>query len=169
MIKPNWSYFYSRVNIKATPQEIMDMFLIPEKLESWFLSEADFFPSEDPTNARKKNEKIQVGDSYEWRWHGYDRSVVEKGLILEISEPNLLRFIFNKDNQVTLKILPYKDQQILELKQENILTDDQSKMNFYVGCSSGWMYYFNNLKSIMEGGIDLRNKDIDLQSILISK
>lgn len=169
MIKPDWSYFYTRVNIKATPEEIMDRFVIPEKLESWFLSEADFFPQGKAGEKRNKSERIEVGDTYEWRWKGYDKTVVEKGLILEIAYPTLLRFIFNKDNQVTLKVLPYKDQQILELKQENILTDDESKMNFYVGCSTGWMYYFNNLKSILEGGIDLRNDDVDLQSILIAK
>lgn len=44
------------------------------------------------------------------------------------------------------------------LVQEQIPTDDESKFQFHIGCQMGWSFYLANLKSLYEGGIDLRYK-----------
>ncbi|RZK15239.1 MAG: SRPBCC domain-containing protein, partial [Pedobacter sp.] len=46
-----------------------------------------------------------------------------------------------------------------ELTQKNIPTDENSKRNIRLGCHNGWSFYLINLKSVFEGGLDLRNKD----------
>jgi hypothetical protein len=33
-----------------------------------------------------------------------------------------------------------------------------------VQCQLGWTFYLANLKSVIEGGVDLRNKNVDLKS-----
>ena len=43
--------------------------------------------------------------------------------------------------------------------QKDIPTDDESKQGIRLGCHSGWSFYLVNLKSVYEGGLDLRNKD----------
>jgi hypothetical protein len=37
-----------------------------------------------------------------------------------------------------------------------------------VGCGEGWTFYLTNLKSILEGGVDLRNKEMKLKNVINS-
>jgi hypothetical protein len=55
---------------------------------------------------------------------------------------------------------------IVELVQENIPEDDNGKHNWHLGCKTGWTFYLANLKSLAEGGIDLRNKDENLKNMI---
>jgi len=55
---------------------------------------------------------------------------------------------------------------VVELWQENIPGDEDSKVNLHMGCTKGWTFYLTNLKSILEGGIDLRNKNISLKNVV---
>jgi len=57
---------------------------------------------------------------------------------------------------------------IVKLTQKNIPTDDVSKRNIRLGCESGWSFYLLNLKSIYEGGVDLRNKNPEFIGMLNS-
>lgn len=55
---------------------------------------------------------------------------------------------------------------IVELCQSDIPPNDDPKQNLHVQCSIGWTFYLANLKSIFEGGIDLRNKNMELGRVL---
>lgn len=48
---------------------------------------------------------------------------------------------------------------MVQLTHKNILTDNNSKESIRLGCAFGWTFYLLNLKSVLEGGIDLRNKE----------
>ena len=48
---------------------------------------------------------------------------------------------------------------LVNLTQKNIPTDDFSKINIRLGCDSGWSFFLVNLKSVYEGGLDLREKN----------
>jgi hypothetical protein len=56
----------------------------------------------------------------------------------------------------------------VELVQENIPDDESGKLTWHVGCKTGWTFYLANMKSLYEGGIDLRNKNENLQQVLNS-
>jgi hypothetical protein len=45
------------------------------------------------------------------------------------------------------------------VSHHNIPQDDYSRQHIRLGCSNGWAFYLHNLKSVYEGGLDLRNKD----------
>jgi hypothetical protein len=69
--------------------------------------------------------------------------------------------------------LPCKDKKkegenIVELLQENIPTDEQGMHSWHLGCKTGSTFYLANLKSVLEGGIDLRNKSEKLQRVINS-
>lgn len=162
--KYDWSKFYVRININAKPQTIYDYWTTQGNLEKWFLRNAEF--KKPDRTLRKRKNKIQKGDSYSWMWHGYSDEVVEGGKILKANRKDLLQFTFAGNCIVTVKIKTGKGENILELKQENIPTDNKSKVNYHIGCMTGWTFYMANLKSILEGGIDLRNKNIKLQKVL---
>jgi hypothetical protein len=68
----------------------------------------------------------------------------------------------------SISITEHQGQHIIQLTQENIPTDEESKINFYLGCQTGWTFYLTNLKSIFEGGKDLRNKNEGLTNMLNS-
>jgi uncharacterized protein YndB with AHSA1/START domain len=166
MEKYNWSKFTQRIAIKAPVQEIYDCWTTQEGIEKWFLRLGEFSNSE--TLLKDKNAIIQKNDNYKWMWHGYPDEVVEFGKIIEANGHNMIQFTFAEQCLVTIKIYNELNENIIELTQENIPTDEYSKTQFHLGCSNGWTFYLANLKSILEGGIDLRNKNIELTKVINS-
>ncbi|MBI1938679.1 MAG: SRPBCC domain-containing protein [Ignavibacteriales bacterium] len=165
-MKHDWSRFVKRIPINAETKEIYKSWAAPHGLEKWFLRKAEF----KDTNKKilGPNEIIQVGDTYEWYWHGWPDEVVERGTILEANGRDFLKFSFGKAGIVSVAIKNEEGENIVELTQEEIPTDEESKVNFHMGCSEGWAFYLVNLKSILEGGIDLRNKDLRLKRVVNS-
>jgi uncharacterized protein YndB with AHSA1/START domain len=162
----DWTKFTKRIAVKAGIPEIYRLISTPEGLESWFLRLAEFTL---PGNGiRTGSAGIEKDDSYRWRWHGYSDEVEEKGRVLEANGKDTIRFTFAGDCQVTITAVPRNDLTVVEITQENIPTDEQSKVNYYVGCSEGWAFYLANLKSLLEGGIDLRNRDATLAGVINS-
>jgi hypothetical protein len=160
----DWSSFTKRVNVKAAAGAIYPMWATQHGLEQWFLRKADFNAA-DKTR-RERDSLVQPGDTYAWLWHGYDDTTTENGEILEANGSNRLKFIFGAAGTVTVSIYEEQGETIIELLQENIPTSEKGKAWFHVGCSTGWVFYLTNLKSILEGGVDLRNKNVHLQRVV---
>ena len=165
MTSYDWARFVLRIPISADKQTIFSRWTSQSGLESWFLRKAEF--KKPDGNPRKPNDQIQINDSYEWMWHGYPDEVSETGKILDLGEA-ILKFSFGKAGNVTVTIKEELGQQILELLQDEIPTDENSKMNYYLGCSKGWVYHLTNLKSIIEGGLNLTNRNEELKDVLNS-
>jgi len=163
MSNNDWSRFTQRININAPIQKLYNAFATREGMQSWFLRMSEYKREDDLLT---DHELIKEGDTYKWLWFGYPDSTVETGEILKANDKTELQFSFGKAGDVTVKIYEQDTENIVELVQENIPTDDEGKKNWYVGCSTGWVFYLANLKSIMEGGIDLRNKNMNLKSML---
>ena len=164
MTSNDWSRFLLRIPIAAHKQDIFDRWTSQSALESWFLRKAEF----------KRNDKlldpqtvVQVNDTYDWKWHGYPDEVNEKGSILEMQKDRL-KFSFGKAGNVTVTIKEEQGQNLLELLQDEIPTDEDSKFNYHIGCSKGWVYHLTNLKSILEGGMHLTNRNLELKDVINS-
>ncbi len=160
----DWSKFSIRININAAPRNVFSAWASRAVLERWFLRVAEFTDSQN--NIRTAESAIRQGDTYRWLWHGYDDSVVEHGTILELNDTDCLRFTFAGSCLVTITVQREGHETILELRQENIPTDEESRVRYHLGCLTGWTFYLANLKSVLEGGIDLRNKNLRLQHVL---
>ena len=163
MSSHDWSQFLLRIPIKADKKEIYKAWTTQQGLESWFLRSSQFKTSVG--KKRDGNNTIEQGDTYEWYWHGWGDEMVEKGAILGINA-NSLKFSFGSAGNVTVTIEEELGDTILELKQSDIPTDENSQINYYIGCSKGWQFYLTNLKSILEGGLDLRNKKVELKNVI---
>ncbi len=164
MTHHDWSRFLLRINIKANPQKIYNAWTTQTGLESWFLRQALF--TRPDGILRPPTDHFQKGDKYEWRWHGYPDEVVECRAVLDANGHDLLSFGFSGDCVVIVRVLEEAGETLCELTQENIQPDEQSRIDYYYGCSLGWTFYLANLKSILEGGLDLRNKNIDLPNVV---
>jgi uncharacterized protein YndB with AHSA1/START domain len=151
----DWTQFAKRIIVNVPVKEAYLSWTLGDELERWFLKEAKFVNAYG--NHRDADSPIQVGDTYTWRWYGWDGQ--DQGEILEANGKDRLVFTFAGPCKVTVTFKQQGSGTLVELVQENIPTDDESKAKLHVSCIQGWTFYMANLKSMLEGGIDLRNKE----------
>jgi uncharacterized protein YndB with AHSA1/START domain len=163
MTKKDWSRFSVRMPIHASLESIYNSWCTQEDLEAWFLRTAEF---REGNEVKNRFERVEPGDSYLWMWHGYPDTVFEKGKILEMHDRHMIRFSFTEHCAVTVKVYELEGDNIIDLCQEGIPVDEDSKFKLHIGCSTGWTFYLTNLKSLLEGGIDLRNRNEKLTGVL---
>lgn len=158
----NWESFTRKIAIKATILELYNAWTIPQEIEKWFLSKAIFHK---PSGIHvKSTENVQEGATYQWSWFLYDST--EEGKIIQANGTDIILFNFAGDCLVEVKLTQNEEHVIIKLTQSNIPTDNQSKRNIRIDCDLGWSFFLINLKSVYEGGIDLRNKDETLKGML---
>jgi uncharacterized protein YndB with AHSA1/START domain len=163
-MKNTWSEFKLRVNINTSVEKAYRAWATPQGLETWFLSKALF--KDAGGNLRVAESLIQKGDNYEWYWHGHPDSVVEKGKVLTANEKNKFSFTFSMGCPVSISIYSECDEIIVELQESDLPVDEETKLKHYLADSKGWLFYLSNLKSVLEGGLDLRNKKIELTNVI---
>ncbi len=160
----DWSRFTVRINVKASTEKLYWCWASKEGIEYWFLRRSDYKKADG--SFFTGDEYVKKGDRYSWWWHGYADDVVEHGEILEANGKDLFKFRFGAAGICTVKIYEEQGEQMVELVQDNIPTDDKSKQDWHIGCKTGWTFYLANLKSMLEGGIDLRNKNEKIQNMM---
>lgn len=158
----NWNEFTVRGSFKASAEEVYRRWATQEGIESWFLRSSVF--KNEAGQERGRNDFAQAGDHFAWLWHGYDDDVVEHRSVLAANGKDFFQFTFTGDCVVSVSIQERSGLTIVELKQDLIPDDDNSETNLFVHCQVGWTFYLANLKSVLEGGVDLRNKDTTLLS-----
>ncbi len=151
----NWTSFMLRIAIKAPIQQLYNAWAQPSAITKWFLETA--VNTSVDGNPIDPSLPANAGDTYQWTWFVYDE--VEKGQFLEANGVNNLKFSFAGPCVVEIALREEYEYTVVMLTQSNIPTDDASKKNIRLGCHNGWSFYLVNLKSVYEGGIDLRNKD----------
>jgi uncharacterized protein YndB with AHSA1/START domain len=162
----DWSRFMVRININAPVDKLYKAWITREGIEYWFLRFSEFKKSDGTLRGNK--EPVEKGDTYKWRWHGYPDSVTEQGTILEINGKDFFKFSFGKAGICSVTIKQEQGETIVEMLQENIPADEHGMQYYHVGCKNGWTFHFTNMKSIFEGGLDLRNKNEQLQEVINS-
>ncbi len=157
----DWTSFTKRIAVRASIAQIYDAWTKSDELQKWFLEKATFYNSDKPLEPRVN---ASAGNSYEWVWYLYKDAM--KGRITAANGKDFLQFTFEGECLVDVKLSEDNGYTIVELKHHNIPTDDNSKKFIRLGCSNGWGFYLVNLKSIYEGGIDLRNRDTNLSPMI---
>jgi uncharacterized protein YndB with AHSA1/START domain len=160
----NWKQFTRRITIKAPHKAIYDAWTTQQGLESWFLRLAQFIKADG--TLRSKNSHVESGDKYKWLWFGYDDSAKEEREILLANGWDKLQFSFSGGCIVAVSIKQENGETICELLQEMPMDDVNEQQYFFIECGKGWTFYMTNLKSILEGGPDLRNKNIIIQQVI---
>ena len=162
----DWTKFTKRIPVSADIPTAYLAWTTQAELEKWFLRKAEFIKPDK--SLRDRNEPIQKEDKYEWYWHGYPDTVFEKNEVLEANGKDFLQFRFSGDCIVSVKLIAHEQETIVEITQENIPEDNNPASNLLVGCGEGWTFYLANLKSYLQGGIDLRNKNEKIQGVISS-
>lgn len=148
--------------IKTDLESVYNAWTKSEELEKWFLSKAIFTDSKNNVLAPTSN--VESDSNYEWNWFAQDAH--EEGKVLKTNGIDLIEFTFAGKCKVQVKLTRENNQTTVLLTQTEIPLDDSSKENIRLGCAFGWSFYLVNLKSILEGGVDLRNKDKSLVGVV---
>lgn len=163
-----WDSFTKRIAIHCAPSLVFGCFATARGMESWFLRVCEYTDAQG--KVLSKNEIVKVGDLYTFYWHGWPDTVFERGEILEIVDEKSIRFTFNGNGETNMIVLVEIGEEgkhtMLSLTQYNIGEDDHSRSHWHIGCMTGWIFYMTNLKSILEGGIDLRNMDVGITDVI---
>jgi uncharacterized protein YndB with AHSA1/START domain len=160
----NWKQFTKRITIHADAKLIFNAWSTQTGLEKWFLRSAEF-KMRDGT-LREKDQPVQKGDRYKWLWFGYDDAIAEEKEILFSNDTDELEFSFSGGCLVRVVIKQEAGETICELQQTMPMDDEAEQRYFFIECGKGWTFYMTNLKSILEGGVDLRNKNGKIQSLI---
>lgn len=158
----DWTKFTRKIAVKSTISEIYDAWAKSSEIEKWFLSSARFYDLNQ--KIIDKNTAVAQGYSYEWEWFLYEG--VEKGKITEANGKDFIQFTFAGNCLVDIKLSEEKGYVFVELTHKDIPTDEGSKRDIRLGCHTGWSFYLVNLKSVYEGGLDLRNRDENLSPMV---
>lgn len=164
MDKFDWSRFVTRIGIDAPIEHLYSLWATRSGIEFWFLRMSEYKTAEGMLRA--DDEPAQKGDGYTWRWHGWSDETTEYGEILEANGKNLFKFTFGEGFHCTVTIKEENGCHIVELLQENMPVDEETKHKWHLGCKTGWTFFLTNMKSVVEGGIDLRNKDEHLLRVV---
>ncbi len=158
----DWTCFTKKIAVKAPMSHIYDAWTKPAEIEKWFLKTARY---KDKNGIEvSMNSNVTEGMNYEWSWFLY--SEIEKGSIKIANGKDHFQFTFAGQCIVDVKLTEQYEHTVVELNQTNIPTDDVSKQEIRLGCSSGWSFYMVNLKSVFQGGLDLRSKDERLRPMV---
>jgi hypothetical protein len=164
MSSHDWSCFTVRININAATEKLYSSWATRSGIEYWFLRLGEY--KKPDGSLRANDELVSKGDSYKWLWHGYPDETAEHGEILDCNGKDLFKFSFGKAGNCTVRIYKKQNETIVELVQDDIPADEQGMHYWHLGCKTGWTFYLANMKSVYEGGIDLRNKNVNLQQML---
>jgi hypothetical protein len=159
----NWSEFKLRVNTTAPMDKVYAAVATPGGLESWFLRAADIQSAGKPRHAA---DKIQKGDEYAFRWFGHPDSITHSGRFQNADGKSVVSFTFSQDLPVTISVYRECDETIVELAEVFDVVDEGIAKSHFMNNMKGWIFYLINLKSILEGGLDLRNRKEELQNVL---
>lgn len=167
----DWAEFQMGIYINAKPDDLYNFWTTSAGLTRWFLQSAAFAPTQGPPpeKTRKKivlppfddlmprpdDQRCEINDRYRWEWY-YNGGIVGEQWILAMRPPTKLRFGFGR--QMEVEVLLRKQGRACEvgLRQFNIPTNAMAKQNLHMGCRTAWTFFLTNLKSVAEGGADLR-------------
>ena len=159
----NFSEFKLRVNIKTSVENAYKAWATPAGLEAWFLK---LVIKDKDGNIRGGEEMVQEGDDYALSLITRPDNVILTGKILKANGKDLFSLTFSKGCPVTISIYREQDETIVQLLESNLPTDEESIRKHFVNDSKGWIFYLTNLKSVLEGGLDLRNKNAAITSVI---
>lgn len=134
-------------------KDLYDAWLTSNNLEKWFLCKAAFLDS----SGKEVDRDTVIGNGARYRWE-WAEGTIEQGEVLIADGRGSFAFTFGKGCTVAVTLSRLDGRTLIELMQTQTMPDVEKKQDFYVSCSQAWTFYLTNLKSVYEGGLDLRER-----------
>jgi uncharacterized protein YndB with AHSA1/START domain len=150
--KIDWTSFDLYVAIDAEPSTVMSAWSTIKGMESFFVQ---MMRITGPDGAElEPDAEARPGDRFVWRWHNGRRI---SGEYLQSETRNEVRFTFG-DSRVSVMAQPYNTGSLLRLRQYDIPDNEEAQMHIHGNCRAAWVYFLTVLKTLLEHGVDGRDK-----------
>lgn len=158
----DWSGFVQRIYISRDKEDLWPALATPEGLTSWFTCRADMT---DAAGRRLSSDAFPaVGFGIHWEWA---EGTIEEATVLEIEPRDRMRFTWYGDKGwVEFRLRENEGRNYVEIEQRMEKGDLDFFQDVYVGCAQGWAFFLANLKSVVEGGMDLREYKADIGALV---
>ena len=158
----NWQQFEHAVLLSAPKEEVLDCVMTARGLSRWFIGE-NYFVAPDG-NRRHPEVCAQKGDRFRWAWLAKDHAF--EGEVLAVDE-NSIRVTFGSIFEVEFTVSTEGDRTRLHLFQEYSKGSDENQFA-HLNCCVCWVFFFTNIKSVLEYGNDLRETAVD-DEVLVNR
>jgi len=150
----DWSEFRVHMYYRAPIEAVFAAWATPAGLESFFIGEADHTgPDGGP---REPHGVCAAGDRYRWRWlHDFELA----GEVVACDPPHRVAYTFGSDMQFEIRLRQREGAVEAALRQTGCATQDPARAWQHLNCRSCWVYFMTNLKSVLEHGTDLRDRE----------
>lgn len=152
----NMHRFTHAIYLNAPAELVFEYAATPSGIVKWFIGKAKYYYKD--SNIRLGNDPAQKGDSFLWNWLNKDLEL--KGIVTESVINKVFQFTFSPLYIVTLEFHSGGNKTKLTLTQEYQESAVKNDFN-YINCCACWVFFLTNLKSVIENGIDLREKDVN--------
>ena len=153
----DWLGFTQAIHVEASPERIFALLATCTGLERWFIARADA--------GCEPSRFVPVGGRVALTWRGLGGTeMTEVNGVLACEPAQRVRFGWYEDKGWVEFRVTARDGggSTVELEQRMQPSADRSLVEqAYVGCREGWAFYLANLKSVAEGGLDLRERQPD--------
>ena len=152
----DWSRFRLGIHVQATPTRVYRALATASGMEKWYPNRATFHNKTG--KKRLRTELARKGDSvYMWLVYGGGADGTLK--VLDARKDRMLKMTFGSAGRIWFTLRKSGGGTVLELIQHRIPTTPRARVDFHMGCRTGWTFFLTNLKSVMEKGPDLRESD----------
>ena len=143
----DWTRFSITFFYYAPRERVFAAWATPRGLESFFVRSARF-------SGRGPDDLVVAGDRYEW---AYVQDYAHGGEVLEVVPGESVAYTFGS-MRVDVTVKETGDGVRVDLVQSNIPDTEEGRPKSHLNCRSCWLFFMTNLKSILEHGIDLRDR-----------
>ena len=157
----NWEKFIRSVYLRKNINEIYPLISTAGGITKWFIGEAKYVSNDGIE--RKLDEFIQSRDSYVWKW--YHKNFGLEGNVLEANGKDFVKFTFGDAGTVSIKLSEENSKTFFELTQE-VYPDKPYYHQAHSHCYACWTFFLNNLKTVTEHNIDLRETESTNESLV---
>ncbi len=147
-----WRRLEQRIDVRAPLPVVYAAWATAEGLVGWFPMEASVT---DPSGTeRGAGTAAAPGDRFRFSW---PTGHTEEGEFLEADGARRLRFTFGEAIEVSASLEELEGGDVMVTLVQTQDRSDEENLRVLLGFKEGWAFYLTNLKSVLEGGLDLRS------------
>jgi hypothetical protein len=148
---PTMASFTLAISIYASTQSIIEAWTSPEMLEMWLYN-----------TVTNPDTQVLEGYSIEGSWKASTTEFKEKGLVTLLLVEKATWSIHWDYGTTDVEVKEIAGDNVLQI---HVTLADQDSTNLE-SLKMRWHFYLCNLKSVLEGGLDLRNKNPELKHLI---
>lgn len=150
--------FTLKIWVRADAETLRRAWTRPDEVVRWFVAKCAYFAPDG-----SEVEEAVAGGTYRWEWI---ESTKEESKVIAV-DATTLRFGWYKDKgELEVRFKQAGDETLMELTQTMNGGTDAERLDAQVDCKLGWTFFLSNLKSVYEGGLDLRETDPERVPVL---